>query len=205
MGLFCKIINSTFRNIGVSVEDYYIPGDINIAYIDTFLYYSSVTNKCEKVYPAGIHSVEALQYRIRQVNQDESVLPNISLGMVFLTDCNDVQTATFQATKLLPTNSLKNIFGLNKDKNATATKDSYSVAAALISRGSGLCIPTSRLLGMYKIPHISTFASSDTLSDRTEFEYFSRNVPPDQMQTQAIIDLLIAFNCIHDRKVKRIQ
>ena len=47
---------------------------------------------------------------------------------------------------------------------------------------------------MYKIPHISTWATSDTLSDKTEFEYFSRTVPPDRLQTQAIIDLLIAFN-----------
>ena len=193
MGLLCQIVNSTFRKNGVSVEDYHILGDINIAFIDKYHYHSSVTQKCDKEYLTALQGAEAAQYRIRQVNQDESILPNISLGMVFLNDCWEVQTAIFQATKLLPTKGLKKNCCLNKDENATA-KDSYSVAAALISRFSSGCIPTSRLLSMYKIPHISTFATSDTLSDKTEFEYFSRTVPPDHLQTQAIIDVLIAFN-----------
>ena len=192
--LLSQIVKSTFRNIGVSVEDYYIPGDINIAYIDSFYSYSSVTKQCDKQIMFAHQAAEAAKYRIREVNQDNSILPNISLGMVFLTDCDDVKTAIFQATKLLPTNGLKMNCCLNKDENATATKDFYSVAAALISRYSSGCIPTSRLLSMYEIPHISVLATSDALSDKTEFEYFSRTVPPDRLQTQAIIDLLIAFN-----------
>ena len=194
VALLSQIVKSTFKNIGVSVEDFYIPGDINIAYIDSFYLYSSVTNQCDKDHRNRLQTAEAAQYRIRQVNQDASVLPNISLGMVFLTDCNDVQLAIFQATKLLPTKGLKENCCLNKDGNATATQDSYSVSAALISPSSDRSIPMSRLLSMYKIPHISTWATSDTLSDKTEFEYFSRTVPPDHLQTQAIIDLLVAFN-----------
>ena len=194
MGLLCQIVNSTFRNIGVSVKDFYIPGDINIAYIDTFYEYSSVTKQCDKEDWDKIQGAEAAQYRIGQVNQDASVLPNISLGMVFLTDCGDVQTGTFQALKLLPTKRLKENCCLTKTVNAVASEDFYSVLGAIISTRSGLCDPISRLLSMYKIPHISTWATSDTLSDRTKFEYFSRTVPPDRLQTQAIIDLLIAFN-----------
>ena len=185
-GLLCQIVKSTFRNIGVSVEDFYIPGDINIAFIDNYHYHSSVTKNCDKEDLSALQAAEAVQYRLREVNQNESVLSNISLGMFFLTDCWDVQTAIFQATKLLP---MKNEC-FNNVKNIT----SYSVSAALISRSSKLAIPTSRLLSMYKIPHISIRASSDTLSDKTEFEYFSRTVPPDRLQTRAIIDLLIAFN-----------
>ena len=186
VGLLSQIVKSTFRNIGVSVKDYYIPGDINIAYINHFFSYSSVSKQCDKQILFTHQSAQAAKYRIRQVNQDESILPNISLGMVFLTDCVDIQTAIFQATKLLPTKN--DCF--NNDKNIT----SYSVSAALISGFSRGCIPTSHLLSMYKIPHISIEATSDTLSDKTDFEYFSRIVPPDRLQTQAIIDLLIAFN-----------
>ena len=193
ISIFCQIVNSSFRKIGVSVEDYHILGDINIAFIDKYHYHSSVTKRCDKEYLTALQGAEAIQYRIRQVNQDESILPNISLGMVFLNDCWDVQTAIFQATKILPTKGLTKNCCLINDENATA-KGSYSVAAALISRFSSGCIPTSRLLSMYKIPHISTWASSDILSDRTDFEYFSRTVPPDHLQTQAIIDVLIAFN-----------
>ena len=194
MGLFCQIVKSTFRNIGVSVEDYYIPGDINIAYIDSYYSYSSVSKQCDKQILFAHEAAEAVKYRIREVNQDNSILPNISIGMVFLKDCWDVQTAIFQTTKLLPTTSFMRMCCLNKDENTTATNSSYSVAAAMISFSSSLSIPISRLLSMYKIPHISVAATTDTLSDKTEFEYFSRIVPPDRLQTQAIIDLLIAFN-----------
>ena len=194
VALLSQIVNSSFRNIGVSVEDFYIPGDINIAYIDTFDCYSSVTRQCDKEDRYRLQAAEAAQFRLRQVNQDESILPNISLGMVLFTDCIDIQTVIFQIAKLLPTIELKQNCCLNKDQNTPATKDSYSVSAALISPTSGLSIPTSRLLSMYKIPHISIRATSDALSDKTEFEYFSRTVPPDHLQTQAIIDLLIAFN-----------
>ena len=194
VALLSQIVKSTFRNIGVTVEDFYIPGDINIAHIDYPYSYSSVTKKCDNEIMFALQGAEAAQFRIRQVNQDDSILPNISLGMIFLTDCRNVQTTIFQATKLLPTKEFTKKCCLKKDENDTATKDSYSVAAALISRASGQCIPTSRLLNMYKIPHISVAASSDILSDKTEFEYFLRTVPPDRMQTQAIIDLLIAFN-----------
>ena len=194
VGLLCQKVNSRFRNIGVSVEDFYIPGDINIAYIDSFYEFSSVTNQCDKEIQRKLQAAKAAQYRLRQVNQDESLLPNISLGMVFLTDCMDVQTAIYQATKLLPTNGFRKNCCLNKDQNATVTKDSYSVAAALIPTRSKLAIPTSPLLSMYKIPHISIWATSNTLSDRNQFEYFSRTVPPDRLQTQAIMDILITFN-----------
>ena len=194
VGLLCQIVKSTFRNIGVSVEDFYVPGDINIAYIDSYYKRSPITKRCDTQIVFAHQAVEAVRYRVREVNQDVSVLPNISLGMIFLKDCVKVQTATFQASKLLPTESLLKKCCINNDENATATKDSYSVAAAMISYSSGLCIPISRLLSMYKIPHISVGASSDTLSDKTEFEYFSRIVPPDRLQTQAIIDVLIAFN-----------
>ena len=188
------MVKSTFRDIGVSVEDYYIPGDINIAYIDSFYSKSYFTKQCDKQIRFALQAAEAAKFRIRQVNQDESILPNITLGMVFLTDCWDFQTAIFQATKLLPTKGFKKKCCLNKDDNATSTKDSYSVVAAMISFKSDLCDPISRLLSMYEIPHISVGATSDSLSDKTEFEYFSRTVPPDHLQTQAIIDLLIAFN-----------
>ena len=192
--LLSQVVESTFINIGVSVQDHHISGDINIAYIVYFYEHSSVTKQCDKGNLHVLQAAAAAQYRIRQVNQDESILPNISLGMVFLTDCVDVQTAIFQALKLLHTKSFRKNCCLTIDGNAAAKKTFYSVSAAMISTGSDLCIATSRLLSMYKIPHISTWATSDALSDKTEFEYFSRTVPPDRLQTQAIIDLLIAFN-----------
>ena len=153
MALLSQIVKSTFRNIGVTGEDFYIPGDINIAFINSFYHHSSVTKKCYKPELATFQSAEALQFRLRQVNQDESILPNISLGMFFLKECGDVQTAIFQATKLLPTKGLKNCCS-NKNKNATATKDSYSVSAALISPPKSYEYPSQvgEYLGHFRFP-----------------------------------------------------
>ena len=41
-----------------------------------------------------------------------------------------------------------------------------------------------------QIPQISYASTSTELSDKTRFEYFSRVVPPDYLQAQAMVDVV---------------
>lgn len=43
---------------------------------------------------------------------------------------------------------------------------------------------------MFQIPQISYASTSTELSDKSRFEYFSRVVPPDNFQAQAMVELL---------------
>jgi len=46
---------------------------------------------------------------------------------------------------------------------------------------------------VFQIPQISYASTGVELSDKTRFEYFSRVVPPDSYQAQALVDLVKAF------------
>ena len=192
--LLSDTATSTFQNIGVPEDDDFIPGDINIAVLESF--YWSRRKWCDTWDPGVMQSAEAIRFRLNAINEDQSILPNISLGVVMLSDCWEIPVTLFRTTKLIPVESCMGECCTNQVENATnpTVRGCYNVAAALLPYSSSLCIPASRLLSMYKIPHISNGASSDTLSDRDQFEYFSRPIPPDRLQTQAIIDLLVAFN-----------
>jgi hypothetical protein len=61
---------------------------------------------------------------------------------------------------------------------------------AVIGLGSSTVASlASSFLGVFRIPHISTYATSDLLSDKTIYEYFLRLVSPDTFQVRAMLDL----------------
>ena len=45
----------------------------------------------------------------------------------------------------------------------------------------------------FQIPQISYASTSTELSDKTRFEYFSRVVPPDNFQAQAMVEIVKAM------------
>lgn len=46
----------------------------------------------------------------------------------------------------------------------------------------------------FQIPQISYASTSTELSDKSRFEYFSRVVPPDNYQAQAIAEIVKSFD-----------
>jgi ABC-type branched-subunit amino acid transport system substrate-binding protein len=46
----------------------------------------------------------------------------------------------------------------------------------------------------FQIPQISYASTSTELSDKNRFEYFSRVLPPDNFQAQAMVDVVKTFN-----------
>ena len=45
-------------------------------------------------------------------------------------------------------------------------------------------------LSLYEIPLVSTFATSDELTDPYKYEFFMRLAPPDRFQAQAMMDFV---------------
>ncbi len=55
-------------------------------------------------------------------------------------------------------------------------------------------IVVSTISDLLEVPSISCSASSDELSDKFRFEFFSRAIPPDSHQGEALADLLKYFH-----------
>lgn len=58
---------------------------------------------------------------------------------------------------------------------------------------SVVSIMVANVLRLFKIPQISYASTSVELSDKSRFEYFSRVVPPDNFQAQAMAEVVIAL------------
>ncbi|KAK7502045.1 hypothetical protein BaRGS_00006797 [Batillaria attramentaria] len=50
------------------------------------------------------------------------------------------------------------------------------------------------MLGMFQVPQLSYASSSAMLDDKTKYSFFSRTVPSDTLQAEAIVDILQRFN-----------
>ncbi|KAE8745292.1 hypothetical protein FOCC_FOCC007977 [Frankliniella occidentalis] len=55
---------------------------------------------------------------------------------------------------------------------------------------SVVSIMVANILRLFKIPQISYASTSTELSDKSRFGYFSRVVPPDNFQAQAMVDVV---------------
>lgn len=69
----------------------------------------------------------------------------------------------------------------------------YRTAAIVGAAFSGVSMATASLTGLFHVPVISYASTSRLLSDRSRFLYFYRTVPSDNLQAQAVRDLLVAL------------
>ncbi|CAD5115843.1 DgyrCDS4786 [Dimorphilus gyrociliatus] len=108
---------------------------------------------------------------IRQVNEDTNLLSGIKLGYSILDDCDNFLSVIGESLLFLP----EQRFEVN------AVVGPYSSTQARV---------VAPLFGLYEIPQISTSASSDDLSDKSRYPYFSRVVSPDKFQAVALVSFM---------------
>ena len=154
----------------------------------------------------GPQFIEIIKYAIREVNMDENLLKNITLGHIILDTCTQSTVALARALSLVSTNLKTNITrgrnpGIstlalngqngkemgNIDNNEYDTFDCgnrvnfFDNVAGTIGPGfSSASVLVASLLGLFEIPVLATFSTSDELSDKSRFNYFMRMVPPDR-------------------------
>ncbi|XP_068983173.1 metabotropic glutamate receptor 2-like isoform X3 [Bombus flavifrons] len=95
----------------------------------------------------GMQRLEAMLYVLDEINSDDELLPNTTLGALILDSCSSDTYALDQSMEFVR---------------------SY----------------------MNQIPQISYASTSTELSDKSRFEYFSRVVPPDNFQAQAMVEII---------------
>lgn len=75
-------------------------------------------------------------------------------------------------------------------------KHSHSKNVICLSshHGNYLCTTITAALLLFKIPQISYASTAPELSDDRRYDFFSRVVPPDSFQAQAMVDIILALN-----------
>uniref|UniRef100_A0A6Q2XU39 G-protein coupled receptors family 3 profile domain-containing protein n=1 Tax=Esox lucius TaxID=8010 RepID=A0A6Q2XU39_ESOLU len=142
----------------------------------------------------GIHRLEAMLFAIDRINNNDTLLPNITLGARILDTCSRdthalEQSLTFvQALIEKDGTDVKCLGG-----GAPIITKPERVVGVIGASSSSVSIMVANILRLFKIPQVSYASTAPELSDDTRYDFFSRVVPPDSYQAQAMVDIVKAM------------
>uniref|UniRef100_A0A8C4YXE5 Glutamate receptor, metabotropic 6b n=1 Tax=Gadus morhua TaxID=8049 RepID=A0A8C4YXE5_GADMO len=142
----------------------------------------------------GIHRMEAMLYALDQINSDPDLLPNITLGARILDTCARDTYALEQSLTFVQALIQKD----NSDVRCSNGEppiipEPERVVGVIGASGSSVSIMVANVLRLFAIPQISYASTAPELSDNSRYEFFSRVVPPDSYQAQAMVDIVKAM------------
>ena len=151
-------------------------GDIVLAGL--FPIHQNENGECGQILDLGIQRQEAMVFAIQRINNDSTLLPNITLGFDIRDTCVNHDVALEHSLDFL------NVYAGEKAQQRKGISGVIGAASSQVS------IYVANLLRLFKIPQISYASTARVLSDKTRYEYFLRTVPPDSQQAQAMAQLI---------------
>ena len=143
----------------------------------------SLNGECGNIYN-GFQRSEGIVYATNEINNDPDLLPGIKLGFEIRDSCTLVNTALeevlhFVSARIIPPADNQTVYG---------------VSGVIGASFSSVSIAVANLLQLFDIPQISFSSTAQTLSDKSQYEYFLRTISPDSFQARALADLVVYFN-----------
>ncbi|XP_006874530.1 PREDICTED: metabotropic glutamate receptor 6 [Chrysochloris asiatica] len=147
----------------------------------------------------GVHRLEAMLYALDGVNADPELLPGVRLGALLLDTCSRDTYALEQALSFVQAlirgrgdGDQADVLCPRGDPPLRAAPPERVVAVVGAS-ASSVSIMVANVLRLFSIPQISYASTAPELSDSTRYDFFSRVVPPDSYQAQAMVDIVRAL------------
>ena len=141
----------------------------------------------------GLERLEAMLFAIDRINNDTSLLPNLTIGYDVRDTCSEESTGLDEALDMIVRSGSLTVDASMQCVQAgnASTRMSGIVGAA----ASSVSTPTATLLGLriFQSPLVSYASSSAALSNKNLYEYFLRTIPPDSFQANAMVDLVSYF------------
>ncbi|XP_034939802.1 metabotropic glutamate receptor 8-like [Chelonus insularis] len=139
----------------------------------------------------GVQRLEAMLFAIDEINKDEKLLPNTTLGALILDSCSSDTYALDQSMEFVRSYMNQDMSEYRcEDGKAPLYVPHKSVTGVIGASFSVVSIMVANILRLFKIPQLSYASTSTELSDKSRFEYFSRVVPPDNFQAQAMVEVI---------------
>uniref|UniRef100_A0A671T0W6 Metabotropic glutamate receptor 8-like n=1 Tax=Sinocyclocheilus anshuiensis TaxID=1608454 RepID=A0A671T0W6_9TELE len=142
----------------------------------------------------GIHRLEAMLFTIDLINKDPDLLPNVTLGARILDTCSRDTYALEQSltfVQALIERDSTDVRCTSGEQPIFAKPD--KIIGVIGAAASSVSIMVANILRLFKIPQISYASTAPELSDNTRYDFFSRVVPPDSYQAQAMLDIVTAM------------
>ncbi|XP_069004498.1 vomeronasal type-2 receptor 1-like [Embiotoca jacksoni] len=127
-----------------------------------------------------------MAFAIDEINKNSKLLPNVTLGYSLYDNCGALVVGFSGALSLA--SGREEQFLLQESCSGTPP-----VLGIVGDSSSTYSIASSSVLGLFKMPMVSYFATCSCLSDRQRFPTFFRTIPSDAFQVRAMIQILKHF------------
>ncbi|OCT66350.1 metabotropic glutamate receptor 6 [Xenopus laevis] len=143
---------------------------------------------------AGVHRLEAMLYALDQINGDPELLPNLTLGARILDTCSRDTYALEQSLTFVQALIQKDTSDIRcSNGEPPILSRPERVVGVIGASASSVSIMVANVLRLFSIPQISYASTAPELSDNNRYDFFSRVVPPDSYQAQAMVDIVKAL------------
>ncbi|XP_038548430.1 extracellular calcium-sensing receptor-like [Micropterus salmoides] len=134
----------------------------------------------------GFRQAQTMAFAIDEINRNSQLLPNVTLGYSLFDICVQLGMGFRAALSLVSGREEQFIL----DETCVGIPPVLGIVGDSSSTRS---IAISSVLGLYRVPMVSYFATCSCLSDRQKFPSFFRTIPSDAFQVRAMIQILTHF------------
>uniref|UniRef100_A0A4W4FK22 G-protein coupled receptors family 3 profile domain-containing protein n=1 Tax=Electrophorus electricus TaxID=8005 RepID=A0A4W4FK22_ELEEL len=135
---------------------------------------------------ASFQQAQTMAFAIDEINRNPHLLPNVTLGYHLYDNCVKLAVAFRAATAL--------ISGTDEALSTLDCTGSPPVIGIVGDPGSTHSIAISSVLGLFRVPMVSYFATCSCLSNQQQYPSFFRTIPSDVFQVRAIVQILKRFS-----------
>uniref|UniRef100_A0A8D3CAY0 G-protein coupled receptors family 3 profile domain-containing protein n=1 Tax=Scophthalmus maximus TaxID=52904 RepID=A0A8D3CAY0_SCOMX len=134
----------------------------------------------------GFRQAQTMAFAVDEINRNSNLLPNVTLGYSLYDNCLQLGIG------------FRGALSLASGQEDQVTLDDACVGTPPVlgivgDSSSTRSIAISTVLGLYRVPMVSYFATCSCLSDRQKFPSFFRTIPSDAFQVRAMIQILKRF------------
>ncbi|XP_059842481.1 extracellular calcium-sensing receptor-like [Hypanus sabinus] len=133
----------------------------------------------------GFRLLQTMIFTIEEINRDESLLPNITLGYRIHDDCGSPKIATKVALAL--------VNGQEETYVDKVCEGPLRISGIVGGAESSVSIAVARTTGSFRVPLVSYFSTCVCLNDKNEYPTFQRTIPSDDHQSKALVHLIQKF------------
>ena len=193
---YCLIIWSLPSSFGNHDTIAYKDGDVILGGLFD-IHFASHEENCNGLFTMGLGHAEAMIFAIESVNQNRSLLTNITLGYDIRDYCESTALAmqiTYDMVRSSDPVCRIQLTGNDSSYAGNATSPRTKPISALVGPyNSGSAVLVGSLLPVANIPAVSPTATSVELSSLL-YKNFFRTVPPDIWQAKVMADIIERFN-----------
>ncbi|XP_031616132.2 extracellular calcium-sensing receptor-like [Oreochromis aureus] len=171
-------------------------GDVVLGGLFQVHFFSSVPDRsftsqpqqptCHSMYVLGFKLAQTMAFAIDEINRNSNLLPNVTLGYTLYDNCFELGIG-FRGALSLASGQEDQIV---VDDTCVGNPPVVGIVG---DPSSTISIAISNVLGLYRVPMVSYFATCSCLSDRQKYPSFFRTIPSDAFQVRAMIQILKHF------------